>query len=658
MQARLFQRLGDWCVMGEADLRDKLAELERRVADTYTPAQIGRARELFAKALETPGGLRIETIHAFCGRVLRRFPLEADVAPGFREIDDDESADIWDASFRAMASRVVAGDEKLKAAARTVAEAGGKGLDIVRDLLSAAPPSRISSTAMAASSELLPPSATPSAPPPPTRKTSSRAPWVQTFRARNSSWRRPPTPPAESAIRNSPNASHSPSPMRPAEARLASLANVFSTQKGEQKARSSVFTKGVAAAHPIVIDLFDVDSPQGSEVLRLGAVLELVKAARLYARSSAILRLADMLFRDFGERKRARAGLDFDDLIETTAELLEPGRRAAAEWVLWKLDGGISHILLDEAQDTSPSQWRILKALTDDIYAGAGAVRSASRTLFVVGDQKQSIYSFQGADPEHFLREKQDFESKARNAEINFRLPDLAMSFRSAQQVLDFVDTTFDTSAFDGQAPFKVLPPEEGDLLRHTAFRRNEAGSVELWPLEKQPDVEPAEPWDAPQGQESAASPKAQLAARIASFIKGEITSGATVWDKKQRRPARPGDFLILVRGRTGGLFDGILQALKREQIPVAGADRLQLLDSLPVQDLLNLIRFALCPSDDLTLAEIIKGPFGVHGAANAPQWLSEDDLYALAQPRDGRLWPRPPHHHKPALHATARFPN
>ena len=640
MQARLFQRLGDWCVMGEADLRDKLAELESRVADTYTPAQIGRARELFAKALETPGGLRIETIHAFCGRVLRRFPLEADIAPGFREIDDDESADIWDASFRAMASRVVAGDEKLKAAARTVAEAGGKGLDIVRDLLSRRPAIQdfiernggIEPAIAALGHTLGAPAASP-------EEIIERAMGADL-----------PRKALVDLLAALPTAKKSDAELHatlvfalsdaPALDRFRAYASVAFTKAGEPR-KTNPYTADALKQSPGAALLFQIkDVPQGSEIFRIEAAASALNAARLYARSSAILRLADMLFRDFGERKRARAGLDFDDLIETTAELLEPGRRAAAEWVLWKLDGGISHILLDEAQDTSPSQWRILKALTDDIYAGAGAVRSASRTLFVVGDQKQSIYSFQGADPEHFLREKQDFESKARNAEINFRLPDLAMSFRSAQQVLDFVDTAFDTSAFDGQAPFKVSPPEEGDLLRHTAFRRNEPGSVELWPLEPQPEVEPAEPWDAPQGQESAASPKAQLAQRIASFIKGEITSGATVWDKKQRRPARPGDFLVLVRGRTGGLFDGILQALKREQIPVAGADRLQLLDSLPVQDLLNLIRFALCPSDDLTLAEIIKGPFGVHGTASAPQWLGEDELYALAQPREGRLWP------------------
>ena len=118
MQSRLFDRLGGWCVMGEDQLRQKLSELENRPLADYDHDDIGRARELFAKALETPGGLRIETIHAFSGRVLRRFPLEAGIAPGFSELDDDDTSELWDASFRAMGRRVVRGDAALVEAAR------------------------------------------------------------------------------------------------------------------------------------------------------------------------------------------------------------------------------------------------------------------------------------------------------------------------------------------------------------------------------------------------------------------------------------------------------------------------------------------------------------------------------------------------------------
>jgi len=627
MQKRLFERLGDWCVMDAGKLRSELAKLEGRIEAEYTDEEIGRARELFAKALETPGGLRIETIHAFCGRVLRRFPLEAGIAPGFSELDDDEAAELWDAAFRAMGRRVVRGEAELIDAARTVAEAGGGlGFSAVRALL----PRRAAVERFIAEAggieraseklrQAIGAGALPSGGiieramgPDLPREALKRA--LAGFSTGGSSDQK------QAALLETVLSAQD------ADDRFAALGRVILTQKGEL--RKTIATKGVCAAHPVVLDLFGVDVPQGSETLRILATREALNARRIYERSAALLRLAAVLFEDFARRKRDRAGLDFDDLIETVGRLLT--RRYAAEWVLWKLDGGIAHILLDEAQDTSPSQWKILKALTDDIFAGAGAVRDEIRTLFVVGDQKQSIYSFQGADPEHFLEQTQSYEKRAREADVSFVQPNLAMSFRSAPEILSYVDEVFDTDAFSPDAPFSIHPPEPANLLRHTPFRRHHAGSVELWPVEPKKDVEPAEPWDAPKGQERAESPKAALARRIAQFVKREIETGAAVWDGIEKRPARPGDFLILVRGRIGGLFDGILQALKRENLPVAGADRIQLLDSLAVQDLLNLVRFALCPEDDLTLAEILKGPFG---------GLDDNALFAIANPRKASLW-------------------
>ncbi|RYD93815.1 MAG: double-strand break repair helicase AddA, partial [Sphingomonadales bacterium] len=610
MQSRLFARLGEWCVMEEETLKQALAKLENRPVESYTPGNIGRARRLFADALETPGGLRIETIHAFAGRVLRRFPLEAGIAPGFSELDDDDASDLWNAAFRELGRSVVRGDRVLADAARCAAEAGGgKGFDAVRALL----PRRAAieryiqrsggmEKAIARLGDAL--------------KAPALGPAALLDKAMNEDLPRQALKDLVGAL---PTAKKSDAELAqtlafiladaPAEDRFAAYASLAFTKSGDQR-KSNPYTAEALKVAPACAMFFQTkDTPQGTEIHRIHAVAEALNAARMFERSAALLRLADTLFTEFADRKRARAGLDFDDLIETTSHLLN--HQHAAEWVLWKLDGGISHILLDEAQDTSPAQWNILRALTADIFAGAGAVREEQRTLFVVGDQKQSIYSFQGADPEHFLRERQTFETQSRTAEISYELPDLAMSFRSAPEVLTYVDTVFDRDVFAPDAPFTLTPPDAANLMRHTPFRRNEPGSVELWPLEPKSDVEPAEPWDAPKRMQTEISPKAKLANRIADFIRRELDAGAAVWDKTQQRPARPGDFLILVRGRTGGLFDGILQALKRRNIPVAGADRIQLLDSLPVQDLLNLVRFALCPEDDLTLAEILKGPFG-----------------------------------------------
>src|SRR5690606_7125919 len=132
MQDRLFERLGDWCVADDLALRADLETLERR--KDFSPEEMGRARQMFARALETPGGLRIETIHAFCGRLLRRFPLEAGIAPGFRELDDEASDELWASAFLQRGARVAHGEPDLSAAARAVAEAGGAGFDVLRRL--------------------------------------------------------------------------------------------------------------------------------------------------------------------------------------------------------------------------------------------------------------------------------------------------------------------------------------------------------------------------------------------------------------------------------------------------------------------------------------------------------------------------------------------
>ncbi len=633
MQDRLFARLGDWCVASDANLRIDLAQLEGR--DDFSDAYLGRARELFARALETPGGLRIETIHAFCGRLLRRFPLEAGIAPGFQELDDRDSEELWDEAFLALGARVLLGNRELVAAARAVAEAGGAGFDILK---------RLDSHRGQIESLLTGPNALRNA----TEKLrlelgatdASEAELLDA--AMNADFPRarladiaaaiPTKGPTDAKLVDKLSAALSD---MDAATRFEVYSSIIFTDKGEL--RKAPYTAAALKAAPSLAELFQTANPEGSEVTRIAEVSRLLAARRIYERSAALLHLAGPLLADFERRKRVRAGLDFDDLIESVFRLFD--RSHAAEWVLWKLDGGIAHVLLDEAQDTSPAQWRILRHLTAEIFAGAGAVRPSQRTLFIVGDQKQSIYSFQGADPEHFLREARELSDAADAAEASFNKPNLAMSFRSVAQVLAYVDDVFDPQHFSGGAPFSIQVPLEADYAPHTAYRRDEPGSVELWPLDPPADIDEPDPWDAPVDRVTESDAPVQLAKQIAAFIAREIDTGAGVWEKGKLRPARPGDFLILVKRRTGGIFDAILQQLKARNIPVAGADRIHLLDSAPVQDVLNLVRFALTPTDDLTLAEIIKGPFGAHTEGGDFPWLDDDDLFNLAIDRRQPLW-------------------
>jgi superfamily I DNA/RNA helicase len=135
---------------------------------------------------------------------------------------------------------------------------------------------------------------------------------------------------------------------------------------------------------------------------------------------------------------RPRGWLDFDDLIGRTKQLLTAPD--IAQWVLFRLDGGIDHILVDEAQDTSPAQWDIVKRLAEDFASGRGRAREVQRTIFVVGDKKQSIYSFQGADPEGFDRMRDHFDERLRGVGQDLQETDLLYSFRSARPILELVD--------------------------------------------------------------------------------------------------------------------------------------------------------------------------------------------------------------------------
>ncbi len=165
--------------------------------------------------------------------------------------------------------------------------------------------------------------------------------------------------------------------------------------------------------------------------------------------------------------------------------------------MLYKLDGGIDHILVDEAQDTAPDQWAIVRALTEDFFAGAGApgyLRRTDRTLFIVGDDKQSIYSFQGADPARLRTETAHYLDKIDAAGGDARAAPLTDSWRSTTEVLAFVDTVFSTA----ETLVAVPPPQGETAIVHIGRRQGHQGCVDLWPLEVEIKEEEREAWDAP----------------------------------------------------------------------------------------------------------------------------------------------------------------
>ena len=606
MQRRLFKELGDWAVMPNARLAQKLEGLDE-------PARnLGEARKLFARALETPGGIRITTIHAFCEKLLKRFPLEAGVSPGFTVLDDVAAREVSararedvalaaldhpestigkayfyfsvELDYRRFQEMFASFEAERRAIRAYVQGCPGEryGDDIWRrcGFDSETPADDIEAEAVA------------------------KIRWGQ--------WRR-----AADALLAGTAATDQPrgqAMLRAAEgAPFAEVWAIFANKDGQPADR-------------IATNSVDPWAKQwlADEQRRLWEVVERAKAARIAEASVHAVSLALAHAGLYDGAKDALRALDFGDLIERTHDLLT--KRADAAWVLFKLDGGIDHVLLDEAQDTAPEQWDILRALTAEFFIGQGA-GERHRTVFAVGDEKQSIFSFQGAAPERLAAEAQSFGAMVGGSGRRFLQVPLLESWRSAPEVLSFVDAVFDAPA----AAAGLKPAGSAAFpLQHVATR-SPGGSVELWPLEETDETEETDPW-APVDAEPKASSNKKLARRIASALKLMVARGETVMDKARRapRPMGYGDVLILVR-RRNALFHEIIRALKKEDVPVGGADRLLLSEHVAFQDLLALGRFARFTGDDLTLAALLRSPFCDIG---------ETDLYDLAYGRERRpLW-------------------
>jgi ATP-dependent helicase/nuclease subunit A len=610
MQRRLFEVLGDWAVAENADLEEKLAALDEQ------PRDLARARRLFARALETPGGLKIQTIHAFCEKLLKRFPLEAGVSPGFQVLEDAAAAEVAAYARDAVAEAAIESPDGPigKAYAHFAVELDWQRFNAMFGDFAAR---RVAISAYVAAGDAVGGYGAdiwfrcgfdrPVAPETIEAEALAGVDWV--------AWRD-----AAAALANgSPNDQALAAAMAEAAADqpFGPVWAVFCTLKGEPK--KSLGTRSIDAG---------VRAWLADEQARLGAACDRAKAARVARDTEYAITLALTYAELYEGQKAALGALDFGDLIGRTADLLKV--RADAAWVLYKLDGGVDHILLDEAQDTAPEQWGILHALTDEFFAGAGRERPVERrigrTIFAVGDEKQSIYSFQGARPEMFQREADDYRDQVIGAGGDFIEVPLEESWRSTPEVLRFVDAVF----AEPEVAAGLTPGRDPGRLHHRPLRDPGFGAVEFWPLLESEPEEETDPW-APVDVEPKESGGKKLARRVARQIRAMIDARTAVYDKQAKalRPATAGDFLILVR-RRNALFHEIIRALKREGVASGGADRLQLSEHIVFKDLVALGRFARFPDDDLTLAALLRSPFCD---------IDEQGLFDLAYGRSGSLW-------------------
>ncbi|WP_372884515.1 double-strand break repair helicase AddA [Shimia sp.] len=604
MQNRLFQRLGTWAMKDDADLRADLATLG--VTGRLDDALLRDARTLFARAIETPGGLKIQTIHSFCSSLLRRFPLEAGVSPLFAEMEDRAATLLRDEIVEEMAE----GDDHLLLRRLARQMTGDSLAALTAEIVTA----RDAFAAPLTAADFL------------TRQGQAGDLDEATLEARVFLG-------GEAELIADLIAALKDGGVNDVKA-AAVLAALDGLGLAALPTLESLFLYGAKANDPFGAKLGKVPSKAAQKkhpaiAARIEPLMLRVEAARearlvlaAAQRAAVLSAFGHRFLHHYETRKQQQGWLDFDDLILRARDLLNDPR--VAEWVLYRLDGGIDHILVDEAQDTSPVQWQVIERLAQEFTSGAGARSEVERTIFVVGDKKQSIYSFQGADPAEFDRMKGDFDARLGATGKPLQSLELEYSFRSSDAILRLVDHCFDHEA---QAGF----PQE---MKHRAFHGDLPGRVDLWPVvEPTPKAEKDE-WFRPVDRLGETHHMVVLANRVADEIQRMIAEKETIPAQMgengvfTQRPVQAGDFLILVQRRSD-LFHELIRACKARGLPIAGADRLKVGAELAVRDLGALLAFLATPEDSLALATALRSPlFG---------W-SEQALFDLAHRRSSPL--------------------
>lgn len=553
MANRISDTLRNWAIADDAALSGALKML---TGQEPSEAFMQKARRLFVALLETPGGMKIMTIHSFCQSVLKRFPLEAGIAPHFEVIDENQANKLLAQALR-----------------KTLRDSAPADIALLSEYLS-------EEDLVALLQEML-------------AQRTALAALMEKYNGLDA---------LVFHIKKHLNIE-----------KYHTDSEIIS-DKFEGKDWEELKTRYLKKDETGVFKKYEGDA-KAEQVFH---VLEQLKSLKSVLLTQALLRLSYQMLAAYQAAKRTAAALDYDDLIETTQRLLE--RADMAQWVLFKLDGGLDHILVDEAQDTNPKQWAIIRMLAEEFFVGESA-RTACRTIFAVGDKKQSIFSFQGAEPREFERMRLFFTTKIKEAGQAFETVPLNLSFRSTKPILDLVNRVLKNP----RARQGVLFDNEDEI--HLSNRADEAGLVEIWPPEKAAESDKPESWSPPVERRHAQSALTRLAEKIALKIKQMIDSKEIL--ESRGRPVTAGDFLILVQRRRGFVAE-LVRTLKELNIPVSGVDRLVLTDHIAIQDLLSAAKFALLPEDDLNLACLLKSPLFR---------VPEETLFALACKRPRTLW-------------------
>ena len=610
MAGRITSRLSEWSLIDDRNLYDDLFSLSGQQANQK---EMERARGLFALVVDSTEKLQVETIHGFCQSLLRRFPLEAKLSPQFDVIDDSISKEYLKVARELIIRKAISEqDGPFAMAFVEIAERINEGElsslleeivgehsrfdeifkqfadeEFLGNVIRAELNIHSDETELTIIEELANYDE---------KRRAELEKAVLILMSGNQTDRN--TCNRISKWLETENVSR---------ACLDDYKLAFLTQRGT--IRTNLASAGISRAHSSLEGILK------TEANRLLATDDKLKSLDLVLRNEKLAFLVKDVLRLYIENKKNNAVVDYDDLIRFANRLIT--EEEISPWILYKLDGGIDHLLVDEAQDTNADQWRIVETLVKEFFTEQNGIGNIGpRTLFVVGDPKQSIFSFQGADPKLFKMKQQSLKESFQLAKKTWREVRFDISYRSSAAILKAVDTVFQAEG------------SEFSSIEHLPFRSGQAGLVEVWPPEEPIEKNPRDFWSIPREQISFDGASARLAQKIASTISNSIKNGEIL--ESRGRAIEPGDIMILLRQRSH-FMEELVKALKQNSVPVTGVDRMTLTDQLAVMDLIAFGKFLLLPEDDLNLAILLKSPL---------LEINEEELLELCWDRDGRiLW-------------------
>ena len=604
MAERIQGRLASWVRMSEQDLRRELFALDEAGDD----GSVRKARRLFARVLDAPGGgLRIQTIHAFCQTLLAAFPAEAGLAPGFRPLEGRAEAALRRATLAEVLVSAERGgnlgliDDVQKLSRRLGEEKAEHYLSLCARSPDAfaAIGSREGIEARVRTALDVPLGDVETVIEQACADGNFDCAVLRRIIDANRAWG------AKTGLDHADLGAAFLAADAGARARmLDALIGVARTKSGDPRSFSA--------------KLLDCDPAHDSNCAQLAKAIDELLGLRSRAELSVLLaaglRAGQAYAAAYAAAKRTQGAVDFDDLIRLAMRLL--GRPGVGAWIRYKLDRRTDHILVDEGQDTNAQQWAIVLALADEFFVEMPDAHK-ERTIFAVGDFKQAIFGFQGTDPIYFAWARKRFGEAAEEGGRILERLSLDRSFRSTPPILAVVDQLVAQLGTDRLGLFDAAEP-------HRSARGSLPGTVTLWKPVALGEGSGLED----EGEEGWIDDSARdFASRLARQIREWIDH--PLWLAGRGRALKPEDVLILVRKR-GDLASLIVARLHAEGVPVAGVDRLRLDAPLAVRDLIAAIRFVLQPDDDLNLANLLVSPlFG----------FSQDELYAVGFSRGGSLW-------------------